>query len=302
MDTKVIRSFLLVADIGSFTKAAQKLHYAQSTLSTQIQQLEHEIGYVLFDRVGNKVTLTAMGYAFYQYAKQIDMTIQQIAVLGKAEKDVRATLAIGAAESLILSSIISAIVLYRKIYPNVDIQITSGPSVAYLKEELKQNMFDFIYISHHENQDKQLVCLYKRKEKMLFVASHEHPLAGQHNISLTRLFSYPFTRMERVGGINQRLESIALKAGHTPQFSLEIGSLVAVIKILKDYGGIALLPAYAVQQELLDGSLVELDVDVGDQTYYSQILVNKKKWLPPFATAFIDTIKELRPDNKEVNL
>ena len=58
METRFINSFLTVAELKSFTRAAEEMHFSQSTVSNQIKQLESELGYPLFDRIGNKVDLT----------------------------------------------------------------------------------------------------------------------------------------------------------------------------------------------------------------------------------------------------
>ncbi len=64
MDIKNIETFLHVAELENFTKAAEELSYAQSTVTTQIQQLERELGFPLFDRVGKHVSLTQLGEKF----------------------------------------------------------------------------------------------------------------------------------------------------------------------------------------------------------------------------------------------
>ena len=58
MDIKSIRTFVRVAELKSFTKAANEMNYVQSTVTMQIKQLEKELGYPLFDRIGKKVSLT----------------------------------------------------------------------------------------------------------------------------------------------------------------------------------------------------------------------------------------------------
>ena len=64
METRFINSFLTVAELKSFTRAAEEMHFSQSTVSNQIKQLEIELGYPLFDRIGNKVDLTPAGLLF----------------------------------------------------------------------------------------------------------------------------------------------------------------------------------------------------------------------------------------------
>lgn len=296
MDSKVIHSFLLIADTGNITKAAHLLHYAQSTLSAQMQQLEREVGFPLFDRIGNNIKLTNFGVAFYSYARQIDNIVEQISTIQTDPDKISGKLNIGVAESLLLSSVIDIIPRYRTIYPQIEIQLKSGPSVAFIVDSLKQNIFDLVYVSHNLNRDPQLTCHYKRKESIIFVTQPSHPLASQKKIPLKHLFSFLFIGMERTGYLNQQLEHLARKVGATPQFSVIVENLTVVLKILKNYGGIALLPVYSVRDELSEGSLVTTDVDMPPQEYYSQVLMNAKKWISPYAAAFIELIKEYAPE------
>ena len=69
MELRNIKSFLKIAECGSFSQAANYLGYAQSTVTFQIQQLEEELGYSLFERIGKKISLTSYGENFLPLAK-----------------------------------------------------------------------------------------------------------------------------------------------------------------------------------------------------------------------------------------
>lgn len=71
MEIKNICTFVKAAELGNFTKAAQELGYAQSTVTAQIQQLENELHVNLFERNGKRIVLSASGKEFLQYAYQI---------------------------------------------------------------------------------------------------------------------------------------------------------------------------------------------------------------------------------------
>ena len=71
METRQILSFLKIAQLGSFSRAAQELGYSQSALTVQIRLLEQELGARLFDRIGRQVTLTSAGEHFRVHAGHI---------------------------------------------------------------------------------------------------------------------------------------------------------------------------------------------------------------------------------------
>ena len=68
MDIKYLKSFIKIAELGSYTAAAAHLNYAQSTLNNQVKSLERELGYPLFDVINNKIYLTNEGVKLLDYA------------------------------------------------------------------------------------------------------------------------------------------------------------------------------------------------------------------------------------------
>ena len=83
MDIKNLKTFINVAKLGSFTKAANEMNYVQSTVTTQIQQLEKELGYPVFDRIGKKVSLTTLGAEFLKSAYSILNILEKAETKGK---------------------------------------------------------------------------------------------------------------------------------------------------------------------------------------------------------------------------
>ena len=78
MDLRSLNIFIEVAELGSFTRAGEKLGYSQPTISFQIKQLEKEMGVTLFDRIGHTVTLTDAGRDALPYAQNIFLTYRSI--------------------------------------------------------------------------------------------------------------------------------------------------------------------------------------------------------------------------------
>ena len=71
MELRNLITFTHVAELGSFTKAAEQLGYSQSTISFQIKQLEEELGCLLFERINHTITLTQRGHELVSYAHRI---------------------------------------------------------------------------------------------------------------------------------------------------------------------------------------------------------------------------------------
>ena len=78
MDIRNLTTFVHVAELGNFSRAAERLGYSQPTISVQIRQLEEELGFRLFDRIGHAVRLTDKGRDILVYAQQVCILCQQI--------------------------------------------------------------------------------------------------------------------------------------------------------------------------------------------------------------------------------
>lgn len=296
MDLKNLKTFLRAAELGSITKAAEELNYVQSTATSQIQQLEKELGFPLFDRIGKRISLTAPGREFVVYANEILHITQKIKKIGSDPGEISGNLRIGALESLLYSTMMQILPEFKALYRNVDIQVQMGQSVE-LASLLKQNQLDLVYISGNLNCDPDLHCCYARRESLVFIAGPDHPLADKKRVSMPELLAYDFLVTERSGICYGRLTELAAPYPQPLHHSLVVDSTVAIATLVNKGMGIAFLPEYSVGEQLQKGNVVKIDVALEPQTYYSQLLYHKSKWISPFMEDFIQLVRKCRPEN-----
>ena len=125
MDLQSLNIFIQVAELNSFTRAAEKLGYSQPTISFQIKQLEKELGVQLFDRVGHTVSLTEAGKSALHYAQSICQLSQEM-VMGDKKYDVNGIVRIAMAESLVNPLIATTFSDIKSKYPQLSINIMTG--------------------------------------------------------------------------------------------------------------------------------------------------------------------------------
>lgn len=296
MDLKNITTFLRVAELGSITKASEEMNYVQSTVTSQIQQLEKELGFPLFDRIGKRISLTSPGKEFLAYANEILHITQKAKELGSNPGEISGTLRVGVLESLMYSAMLNILPEFKKSYRNVDVQVQMGQA-ADLLVLLKQNQLDLVYISGNLNSEPDLYCCYERKEQLIFIAGPAHPLAGKPSVSMAELLEYDFLVTERSGICYGRLSELAALHQLTLHHSLVVDSTVAIASLVNKGMGVAFLPEYSVSEQLQQGKLVKINVLLEPQTYYSQILYHKSKWIAPFMECFIDLVRKNRPES-----
>ncbi len=295
MDLRNIQTFIRAAELGSFTKVANELGYVQSTVTMQMQQLERELGFPLFDRIGKRVSLTALGLEFLRYAYRIERTMTEASNLGKVATDIKGTLRVGVLESLLFGNMLKLLPKFKETYINLDLQLKMGQATELL-QQLKKNQLDMVYLSAGLNTDPDLCCCYRRREKLIFVCRPEHPLAKRKGVAMEALFKYDFVVTERTGICYRRLQELAQKYNAMLHTSVEVDSTVAIVALVQKNMDLAFLPEYSVQRLLEAGDLIQVDVDIEPQIYYSQILCHKSRWQSPFMTGLIEEIKAFRPE------
>lgn len=295
MDFRNIETFLRAAELGSFTAAAQELNYVQSTVTMQIQQLERELGYPLFDRMGRKISLTSMGERFLSYARQLAHTVDLALQLDRDPAELPGTLRVGILESLLFGHMLELLPRLKAKFPNLNLQLKMGQA-AELLLQLKQNRLDMVYLSADLNTDPNLQCCCRREEQLVFLSSAAHPLAKQKNIPMKTLLTHDFMVTEHSGICYGRLQELAARHDALLRTSVEVDSTVAITALIQNHMSLAFLPAYAVQKQLREGSLRQLDVELEPQIYYSQVLCHKSRWISPFMSGLIDLIRERKPE------
>lgn len=189
MDLKELTTFQTILKEGTFSKAAVKLNYAQSTITNQIQRLEKELGICLFKR-GWDVELTDAGRMF---AAEIDKLMQHwnyVVEQAKAlQRDEIGTLNIGGVESLVECVLPNALYRLREHKPKVTCNIVIGNTDS-LSRALLQNQLDFAVCGEPVDLSSfHFEPLYN--EKIAFIAPRNHPLTEISGISLHDLLDNP---------------------------------------------------------------------------------------------------------------
>lgn len=296
MDIRNVKTFVRVAELKSFTKAAEKLNYVQSTVTAQIKQLEKELGYSLFDRIGKKISLTVMGERFLSIAYELLKVSEKAENLNVDSSEIKGVLRVGVSESLLISVFNELIPEFKAKFKNIDLRIRSGHTVDLL-EQLKQNNLDLLFVSKVKNADPDLKCYYARKENSVFVSGTDYEKNNGKIISIDNIFKHNFIITEREGMYYSVLSKLAAERNASVKDWIEVDNILVIIELVKKGLGIGFLPEYLVSNEIEKGNLKKLHVGTSTENYYSQILCHKDRWVTPFMLELIDMLKKTRPEN-----
>lgn len=152
LDSVSLKSFIAIAETGSFSKAASSVGRTQSALSLQIQKLEKNLGCELFDRGGRKATLTDQGEIFLGYARRI--ILLQLEVYSRLkEPDVEGEIRLGTPEDFATHYLPDVLAAFRKQHPRVQLNVDCDLTLN-LMGSFQQEKFDIILVKRDPQRVK----------------------------------------------------------------------------------------------------------------------------------------------------
>ncbi|MDO4739303.1 MAG: LysR family transcriptional regulator [Eubacteriales bacterium] len=291
MEIRNLTTFVRVAELRSFSRAAKQLGYSQSAVSMQISQLEAELDAMLFDRIGKTIALTPQGGKFYEYAQNILRMADDAKNLLRDSSAITGQLRIAMAESLSMSLFPRVLCKFCTKYPDVQLTVQSGTAQDMFKA-LTQNDVDLFYHLDNQIYRSDLVIPLTRPEPVIFVASKEHPLAGKKRIPIRECLRYRFILTEKGMSYRMHLDNQLAQMNLGVEPFLEIGNTDVIVNLLTSNMGVSFLPQFVVQDKLESGELVRLDVLNVQVELSRQLICHKGKWITPAMQAMIDMLSE----------
>jgi len=295
MELRQLATFRTVAEQLSFTRAAEVLSYAQSSVTAQIQALEEEMGVPLFERLGKRVLLTGPGQRLLTYAEQLLRLAEEARSTVPDGPEPAGTLTIGAPESLCTYRLPPVLRQFRIRYPRVQLIFRPGICVE-MRRAVVQGSLDVAFLMEETLAHGELTGRPLQPEPMLVLTHPEHPLAQRSRVTATDLEGEPVLLTEAGCPYRALFEGALAEVGVHPVTSLEFGSVEAIKQCVIAGLGLAILPAMAVAAEVAQGRLAALPWAGPDFTLITQVVWHHDKWLSPALRAFLDvTWEELAP-------
>lgn len=181
MDLRQLKTFVAVASHLNFTRAAEELNLAQSSVSAQIRVLEQDLGVKLFDRLGRRVLLTDAGERLYGYARRMGEMTREIRAELKGEEDVEGSLRVRVPESLAELDMPLVVERFHEDYPRVRLNFINCTETR-LREELNSGRLDLAFLMADDVYLREVNQSMLRTERLVLVSSPEHPLAGEEAV------------------------------------------------------------------------------------------------------------------------
>ena len=290
MELRNIFTFLRAAELESFSKVANELSYAHSTVTMQIQQLENEFGFPLFDRIGKRVFLSEKGRAFLPYANEIVQTLTRAQMLTCRPTEVTGHLRLGIVESLFHAIFSKLIHRYHQQLPHVTIE-TKTASTADLLQLLHRNELDIVFVLDKKIYDKDFVKAFSCDDRIVFVGHPSNPYV-KSGASLKDLVKMPLILTEKNGSYRQGLDEALAKQDLCAEPFLQVDNTEIILRLIKAGLGISFLPEFAALGSINRQELAVINITDFSLNFESQIFYHKNKWVAPQMQGFIDVISE----------
>ncbi|MCP1310197.1 LysR family transcriptional regulator [Paenibacillus tyrfis] len=289
MDLTYFQTFREVAKRQSFTRAAEELGYAQSSVTMQIQKLEREYGVSLFERHGRLLRLTPPGEVLLKLAVQmLDLYAQSKEIVGN---QVGGTLTIGTIDSLAAYYLPPYLQQLRERFPELNIHIQAERE-SLIVSKVKEGEFDIGLLLDGKPVDPALRCETIREEPLVLTAPPGHPLTQlSGGVSVDHLNGVELIMSEESCNYRGMFENV-LRA-HNVSFLIrfELGNPEAIKQCVMNGLGVALLPQIVVEEEVRRGRLKVLPFVHPDIRFDLQLFVHPKKWMSQPLLAFIRLLK-----------
>ncbi len=286
LDTRQLRSFVMIAQMSSFTAAARKLYLTQSALSHQIKALEEQLGAELFERSGKQVRLTVAGQALLPIANDVLAKLgEAMAVVGETKGEGRGRLRLGAAATVCEYLLPPVLREFRKRFPQHQLSVEPADTTP-LVEHLLADQLDFaIVILPIRNSSLQTLELFE--DELVAVVSPKHPWAKKKSVPLEEVPTQSFILYSRRSVTFQLLETFLRGKGIAMPNYVETGEADVIKAMVKMELGVGVVAPWICERELRQKLLVAVPFTGGHLRRQWGIASRKGKRWPAAYRAFL---------------
>ncbi|MFE9853617.1 LysR family transcriptional regulator [Streptomyces sp. NPDC005576] len=286
MELQQMRYVIAVAEMNSFTKAAQRCLVVQSALSHQIARLEKELGARLFERTSRRVRLTSAGAAFLPAARHcLDAAERAAAEVAATIGEVRGRLAMGLIPTVAAVDVPAVLKEFHRRHPKARISLSVGAS-GELTEMVRQGEIEVALLGIPVSARPQGVKAQKlAHERLVAVVSPDHPLAGETSVDLRRLSSEVFVDLPAKTAGRAQSDLAFTAAGLTREVAFEVTNADYLARLVGAGLGVALLPPAYVA-----GLAGMVTIEVTDAPARAEYVIWSRESLTPAAVAFLDLL------------
>lgn len=291
MRWRQLESFIAVCELGSISRAAERLHIAQPALGLQVRGLEDEFGVQLLDRHARGVVPTAAGLRVLEWSREAVQSAQQLKQeLRTLGSGVPATLTLGLTPSLAIAFSLTILDAAQQALPNLHVRLTEAPSYV-LREWVRDGRVDLALAFDPPDADASDDSVRVLSERLYFVcAAGSAGAAGSDMpISLAEALEQPLAMSPDIDTLRRCVDMAARRIGVPLDVEYEVQSTSVILKLVRHAVAATILPMAMVADDLREGRLAARPIE-------SPSLTRHLRWLraaTPAAGLPLGTLQDL---------
>lgn len=256
-DPRLLKTFLAVAAGLSFRQAAKDLHYAPSSVSSQIKALEEELGVALFDRAGREILLTEAGRRLLGHARRLTaLDAQTRRVVGGGDA-APPEMTVRISETLGLHCLPRILPSFRERFPHTRLRLVTQSRHG-LARDLLHGLTDLALVIGEPFRAVGVTVEVLRREALVVIAPPDSPLAGRGAVGPEDLDGTTLLLTPHVWSARRFIEEALLEARANPAGLVECSSVEIVKRCVMAGQGVSVAPRFAVAGEVARGALAAL--------------------------------------------
>lgn len=293
LELRQLQTFLIIVNHNNFTRAAEELGYAQSTVTTQIKKLEEHFGTQLFERIGRNIFLTEYGKKLLPIAKEMCQLNNKAKELISNADPIAGTLKIATPESLCVKWFPNIYQNLKSRYSSIDIELITYDCTEHL-ELLRSDSVDLAFVINRGIMNDELKTLAAWKMEMNLLISPSHPLVEKEEITYVDLNDQRFILTEKGCCYHDVIESVLDSNRIWPKEILSVKNIQVIKQLVMSGYGIGYLPEFAVNDEINDLRMVALKWNDTGVDFSTKLVCHREKWITPRIEAFIEIAQMMK--------
>ncbi len=284
--------FYEAAESLNFSQAAARLNVTQPAVSTQIRQLEDNIGVKLFARLGKKVVLTEAGEVLRGYARKIfRLRDEAERVMTELRLVQRGTLKLGTPPTYAVHIMPPLLARFQAAFPLVNVVLQEGSSLE-VTQKLASLAVEVGVVAYPGPVKKMKFTFFKREELVLIVHP-AHPLAREKQTRIQRLADEPFIMREKGSGTRRVVDDLFRRYRLAPRVVFETSNAEVIKDRVVSRAGLGFLTWSTVEAEITTGRLAQVTLAEESPGLDIHIAVLTGHELSRPARAFLDLLTEI---------
>jgi len=292
MDFDQLETFLEVARLSSFSRAAERRFRTQPAISSQIRSIEEEVGAKLLDRGSGRVTLTSAGIVFKKFAEDLlEARRSMLATVAETHRVPRGEIVVSANEGTCLYILPEVFAHFKREYPGVAVNVKRSER-GRIVEDVLDSSCDF-GVASLPVKDRRLTVVPIHRDELVIITAPGHHLAGHKSATVADVCEYPLL-LPKAGRTRDQLNALFEERKLQPNVSMELDSSELLKRFVGANVGVGFMPRSNVAEDLQAKALAALKIADASIQRDLALVYRKEKALSRAAQAFIDIAVKLK--------